>query len=47
MARIIAHGTLILLALRVFSIGVFASDRHGVGKASDSGWATIDGEDLL
>ena len=37
-ARIIAHGALILLALIVFAIGVFAVGRYGVGKASDSGW---------
>ena len=34
-ARIIVHGALILLALIVFSIGVFASDRHGTRATPD------------
>ena len=47
MARIMARGALILLALRVFAIWVSAVGRHGAEKASDSGWTTIDGEDSL
>ena len=33
-----AHGALILLALRVFAIDVFATDRHGAGTTTDSDW---------
>lgn len=34
-ARIIARGALILLALRVFAIGVFAPDRHEARETPD------------
>lgn len=42
-----AHGALILLALRVFAIDVFVTDRHGTRATLDSDRTAIDCTDLL